>query len=73
MPPKPSFVVKDCCVAEPGKGDKVCVRKEDQRLFDIEKRKVPKDKCTATPAPKGFTARASCAPYKGCDREPAKK
>jgi hypothetical protein len=70
MPPKRSNEIKitgksklqDCCDAKTG----ICQRKSDNKPFDITDRKYKKEECQSKPAPKGFTARASCAPYKDC-------
>lgn len=74
MPPKRSNEIKahstpsalaklpDCCDAKTG----ICQRKNDKKPFDITKRKYSKEQCLSKPEPKGFTAKASCAPYKGC-------
>jgi hypothetical protein len=73
MPPKRSNEIKisngktlpDCCDAKTG----VCQRKSDKKPFDIKERKYTKEECLGNPKPKGFTARASCAPYKDCARK----
>ena len=74
MPPKKSGDIKlsananarlkDCCDAADG----ICQRKSDGKAFDIHGRKYSKKECLATHAPKGFTARASCAPFKDCKK-----
>tara|TARA_Y100000992_G_scaffold131415_1_gene86662 strand:+ start:4064 stop:4270 length:207 start_codon:yes stop_codon:yes gene_type:complete len=51
--------IKSCC--KHTKKDKICVRK-DGKKFSLP-RKFSKKKCKK---PKGFTMKASCAPYKGC-------
>jgi len=56
---------KTCC--ESTKKDKKCVRKSDNKEFDIEKRRFSKKSCLTKPI-KGFTMRSSCAPYKDCKK-----
>ena len=51
----------NCCKAN--KSHKKCMRKKDGKLFTLP-RKFSKKKCFGKI--KGFTMRASCAPYKGC-------
>lgn len=51
--------IKSCC--KHTRKDKICVRK-DGKKFSLP-RKFSKKKCKK---PKGFTMKASCAPYKGC-------
>ncbi len=53
--------MKDCCS---NTRNKKCVRKSDGKVFSLP-RKFNKNKCKK---PKGFTMRASCAPYKNCCR-----
>lgn len=53
--------MKDCCVAK--KSDTKCFRKSDKKVFTLP-RKFTKEKCMQ--GIKGFTMRASCAPYKDC-------
>ena len=50
----------DCC--KHSKHDKKCTRKKDKKTFKLP-RKFSRKKCRK---PKGFTMRASCAPYDGC-------
>ena len=54
---------KLCCQST--KKDKTCIRKSDQKEFNIEKRKFSKETCLTKPI-KGFTMKSSCAPYKDC-------
>jgi len=54
---------KLCC--QTNENDKSCVRKSDQKEFDIAKRRFSKKDCTTKPI-KGFSMRSSCAPYKDC-------
>ena len=64
-------MTKSCCSAT--SKDKKCVRKEDGKEFSLP-RKFSKEKCEE--GIKGFTARSSCAAYKGCGgamRSPTKK
>lgn len=51
----------NCCAAKTG----VCTRSSDGKKFNVTKRKYTKKECTTKPI-KGFTMRASCAPYKNC-------
>ena len=51
--------IKSCC--KHTKKDKLCIRK-DGKTFSLPRR-FSKKKCKK---PKGFTMKASCAPYKGC-------
>jgi len=52
----------NCCKSK--KTDKKCRRKKDNKLFELP-RKYPKKKCLSKKI-KGFTMRASCAPYLDC-------
>ena len=56
---------KTCCSST--NKDKKCVRKSDNKEFDIEKRRFSKKTCLTKPI-KGFTMRSSCAPYKDCKK-----
>ena len=56
----------NCCRAT--KKDKKCIRK-DKKVFSLP-RKFSKKKCKH---PKGFTMKASCAPYKYCLKGGTKK
>lgn len=56
---------KLCCAAS--KSDKSCVRKSDNKEFNIEKRRFSKRACLTKPV-KGFTMKSSCAPYKDCKK-----
>ena len=51
----------NCCTTSRG----VCTRSSDKKQFNVTKRKYTKKECTTKPI-KGFTMRASCAPYKNC-------
>ena len=51
---------KDCCLTT--KKDKKCIRKSDGKLFKLP-RKFSQKKCRD---PKGFSMKASCAPYLDC-------
>ena len=55
--------MKNCC--NHNKTDKVCFRKSDKKVFSLP-RKYSRKKCKN---PKGFTMKASCAPYKNCYRK----
>jgi hypothetical protein len=69
MPPKKSSEIKntkslpDCCSSKTGP----CTRHSDKKPFDLTNRKYSKKACTTEPI-KGFTMRASCAPYKDCKK-----
>jgi len=56
---------KLCCNSN--KNDKKCVRKSDQKEFDIDKRRYSKKTCLTKPIT-GFTMKSSCAPYKDCKK-----
>ena len=56
---------KLCCNST--EKDKKCVRKSDQKEFDIEKRRFSKKTCLTKPI-NGFTMKSSCAPYKDCKK-----
>ena len=53
--------MRSCCLAR--KKDPKCVRNSDGKIFSLP-RKFSKEKCMQ--GIKGFTMRASCAPYKDC-------
>lgn len=57
--------MKSCCNAGPK--NKVCIRFTNKKIFSLP-RKFPKSKCLSKNV-KGFTMRASCAPYKNCKRK----
>jgi hypothetical protein len=59
--------MKDCCNHKVK--DKACIRKSDNKIFNLP-RKFSRKKCKAV---KGFTMRASCAPYKDCFKDKTKK
>lgn len=54
----------NCCSAKTG----LCRRHSDNKPFDLTNRKYSKKECTNEPI-KGFTMRASCAPYKDCKKK----
>jgi methionine-S-sulfoxide reductase len=56
----------NCC--NHSKNDKICIRSSDKKSFKLP-RKFSRRKCKN---PKGFTMRASCAPYKDCKRSSKK-
>ena len=56
---------KDCCKTHQKK-DTLCIRKKDKKKFKLPRRFSQK-KCKKGPI-KGFTMKASCAPYKYCKR-----
>ena len=53
-----------CCKSN--SSSKKCVRKEDNKVFNFPRR-FSRKKCL-TSKPKGFTMKASCAPYKNCKK-----
>jgi len=57
--------MKSCCKAGPK--NKVCIRFTNKKLFSLP-RKFSKVKCMMGKI-KGFTMRASCAPFKNCKRK----
>ena len=56
--------MKNCCRSGPK--NKKCVRRSNRKVFNLP-RKFPKLKCLLGLI-KGFTMRASCAPYKNCKK-----
>jgi len=54
----------DCC--KTNNSTKKCLRKEDNKVFTFPRR-FSRKKCLSS-KPKGFTMRASCAPYKNCKK-----
>ena len=58
----------DCCKHK--KSDKKCMRKSDKKIFSLPRRFTRK-RCKK--GAKGFTMKASCAPYKGCKKGGSKK
>ena len=54
----------DCC--KTNNSTKKCIRKEDNKVFTFPRR-FSRKKCLSS-KPKGFTLRASCAPYKNCKK-----
>ncbi len=60
----------DCCKTHKKK-DKLCIRKKDKKKFKLPRR-FSQNKCKKGPI-KGFTMKASCAPYKYCKRKSYKK
>lgn len=56
--------MKDCCQAI-DKIDSQCIRRSDRKIFDISNRRFSKDQCLHGTI-KGFTMRASCAPWNTC-------
>jgi len=59
--------MKDCCNHKVK--DTACIRKSDKKVFNLP-RKFSRKKCKKA---KGFTMRASCAPYKDCFKNKTKK
>ena len=55
--------MKDCCTHTAT--DTQCKRKSDNQIFSLP-RKFTKKQCRKA---KGFTMKASCAPYKGCEKQ----
>jgi hypothetical protein len=58
--------MKNCC--NHNKNDKLCIRKSDNKSFKLP-RKFTRKRCKN---PKGFTMKASCAPYKDCFKKSQK-
>jgi len=58
----------DCCKHK--KSAKKCMRKSDKKIFSLPRRFTRK-RCKK--GAKGFTMKASCAPYKGCKKGGSKK
>ena len=56
---------QSCCLSTAR--TKKCIRKLDNKIFTFP-RKYSKEDCLTKPI-KGFTMRASCAPYLGCLRQ----
>lgn len=56
--------MKSCCKS--GTGNKKCVRNTNKKVFSLP-RKFSKLLCLLGPI-RGFTMRASCAPYKNCNK-----
>lgn len=56
--------MKNCCKASTK--NKKCVRKSNKKVFTLP-RKFARLICLTRPI-KGFTMRASCAPFKNCSR-----
>ena len=56
----------DCCRYKTNKKG-ICKRNDDKKLFDMP-RKYSIEQCNSIPI-KGFTMRASCAPFIGCDNK----
>ena len=54
----------DCCKAN--SSTKKCIRQEDKKIF-IFPRRFSRKKCLSS-EPRGFTMKASCAPYKNCNK-----
>ena len=54
--------IKDCCLID--NRTKECERKSDHKSFSFPRR-FSKEECIKGPI-KGFTMRASCAPFLGC-------
>ena len=63
--------MKDCCQAT-DKIDPQCIRGSDGKIFDISNRRFSKDQCLEGPI-KGFTMRASCAPWNTCSLKKPKQ
>ena len=59
--------MKGCCNHK--EDDKICIRKSDKKTFNLP-RKFSRKKCRKA---KGFTMKASCAPYKDCYKKNTKK
>jgi hypothetical protein len=57
-------MIIDCC--EINNSTKKCIRKKDNKVFTFPRR-FSRKKCLSS-KPKGFTMKASCAPYKNCKK-----
>jgi len=60
----------DCCKSYKNPKIKKCVRKNDKKVFKLP-RKFSYKQCKSKI--KGFTMRASCAPYKNCKKSKKNK
>ncbi len=58
--------MKNCCNHKAN--DKICIRKSDKKTFKMP-REFSRKKCRK---PRGFTMKASCAPYKDCYKKKTK-
>ncbi len=61
--------IENCCTHS--SKSKSCMRMKDNKIFTLP-RKYKKDRCIKGPV-KGFTMRASCAPYSKCNKKGGKK
>ena len=59
--------ITNCC--NHTKKHKLCIRKNDKKIFKLPRR-FTKKQCKN---PKGFTMKASCAPYKNCGNKKKSK
>lgn len=59
--------VKKCCSKSIKKRDKKCIREKDKKEFELP-RKYSKKQCVKDKKNKSFSKKASCAPYKYCQK-----
>lgn len=59
--------MKSCCQA--CAKNKKCIRKSNKKVFSLPRKFSKKNCLLRIRIPKGFTMRASCAPYKNCSRK----
>ena len=58
---------KKCCDKSLKKRDKKCIREKDKKEFELP-RKYSRKKCVKDKKTKSFSKKASCAPYKYCQK-----
>lgn len=63
--PKSKKTYIECCKMTSKSKKHKCIRKKDGKLFTIKNRRFSKSQCSN---PKGFSMKASCAPYKYCKK-----
>lgn len=63
--PKSKKAYIECCKMTSKSKKHKCIRKKDGKLFTIKNRRFSKSQCSN---PKGFSMKASCAPYKYCKK-----
>lgn len=57
------MTISSCC--KHSKTAKKCIRKKDGKIFSLPRR-FSRKRCLTKKKIRGFTMRASCAPYKNC-------
>ena len=60
---KTKFKVKDCC--DVSTIHTKCIRKKDNKIFNLKKRRFTKKQCMTQPI-RGFSMKSSCTPYIHC-------